>query len=197
MGKLSAPMPRDRGDALSILEVSRLQVALLALGILILVVQMGVIVWFGVRWNRKQSSIPRAHNRLSHPYLSGKGSINHPGHNSLLGPPAAALSWLEEETPFLDQVRRRSEEIAAAVQQNPVTIRRKVAAHAEAVPRSTMRDGKVASSSGMSWEAGSGKKRAESMWEKPVLGASEWCLRRHSSFLQAGLPVRRVGTLSD
>lgn len=126
-------------------EASQLEIALLALGIFLLVLQLIALLWAAVRRRRLSTSflatIPNNpknnHSRPSSPCLWKEAFADALPHEPLLlGPERTDAS---NNMPFLDRVRKASEDIAGAVQYELMELGRKVSAHGRAVRAASSR----------------------------------------------------------
>ncbi|KAK3357627.1 hypothetical protein B0T25DRAFT_566892 [Lasiosphaeria hispida] len=167
------------------LEASRLEIALLALGILALVVQMSLLMYIGVRRRRRARSVaayialdplasstsPLAdpHARLSQPCLWREAFGAHPsgGHGLVLLGPGGRDGGLVE------RLRKASDEAAGVLGRELGGLRRKMTMPEAVDP--VMRDVEVGIVGGRGWNG-----RADRSTGTDVSG---WCARRHSSFV--------------
>ncbi|KAK3375368.1 hypothetical protein B0H63DRAFT_277358 [Podospora didyma] len=203
-GKVESSSHQTRANDPTIddMEASRLEIALLALGIFVLVVQMCVLVWVAVKRRHQISGqAPRLHGRASQPCLWKEAFDEPPSHELLLGRP----STTSEKTSLVERVRRTSEHITAEVQQQLVDLGRKIAANGNPTYRTGSpppRDVEVGMTTGAEEKplgirrSLSGiKSRAESLVEPIFLGGLDrprWGFRRHSSWVPSELqPPRR------
>ncbi|KAK3692670.1 hypothetical protein B0T22DRAFT_21771 [Podospora appendiculata] len=184
-------------STLDSLEATRLEIILLALGIFALVVQMGVIIYIGVRRRRNQAKPPNVHGRASQPCLWKEVFDHPPSHEPLL---SGDWEGEEENLSFAQRVRRSSEMVAGAVARlELMDIARKLSTRGR--PRSPPPgDEEIGIASGARRpSAGAGapvrRDRAGSLqagdgaggWGRSGFGCGELCrrhsLRRHSSFV--------------
>ncbi|KAK3997327.1 hypothetical protein QBC44DRAFT_364635 [Cladorrhinum sp. PSN332] len=131
-------------------EASRVEIALLAAGIFLLVLQLVFLLWVAVRRRRLSTSFLAAssntnskndHSRPSSPCLWKEAFSDALPHEPLLlGPDRATPNeGIHQHGSFLERVRKASEDIAGAVQYELMELGRKVSAHGRAVRAASSR----------------------------------------------------------
>ncbi|KAK0710992.1 hypothetical protein B0H67DRAFT_583937 [Lasiosphaeris hirsuta] len=156
------------------LEASRLEIALLALGVLALVVQMSLLMYVGVRRRARSvayitldplsPSPPDPHARLSQPCLWREAFGGHPsgGHGLLLLGPG-------RDGGLVERLRKASEEAAGVLGRELGGLRRKMTMPEVDPAMKDVEVGVVNSRNGYADRTGA--------------DVSGWCARRHSSFV--------------
>ncbi|KAK5664082.1 hypothetical protein OQA88_296 [Cercophora sp. LCS_1] len=170
------------------IEATRLEIALLALGILFLVVQLGALIFIGVKRRRKSEfqrqystthPLNRRHDRPSKPCLWREVFPDHRRHGFML---LDSDESSEEKVTFVGKVRKKSEVIMGAMHHELMAIRRKMSSGATVDP--AMMDVETGVDRGMSEY---GRDRAESLGVTMRTGVEvggRACLRRHSSLVR-------------
>ncbi|KAK4169280.1 hypothetical protein QBC43DRAFT_295851 [Cladorrhinum sp. PSN259] len=132
-------------------EASRVEIALLAAGIFLLVAQLIFLLWVAVRRRRRLSTSFLAtasdintkndHSRPSSPCLWKEAFSEALPHEPLLlgTDRAASNGGLHQHRPFLERIRKASEDVAGAVQYELMELGRKVSAHGRAVRAASSR----------------------------------------------------------
>ena len=136
----SGPSP---GLGLGDLETSRLEIILLATGVLMLVALMSLILWMGVTRRRRQAKPPNPHGRASQACLWKEIFSNPPRHDrGIMAQGQSGRDDPSDEWSFMEQVRRRSASVTGAVQQELSDLRRRISADDVSLPDSelTQRD---------------------------------------------------------
>ena len=132
----SAPSP---GPGPGDLETSRLEIILLATGVLTLVALMSLILWVGVTRRRRQAKPPDPHGRESQACLWKEIFSNPPRHDrGIMAQEQSGRDDPSDQWPFMEQVRRRSAPLTSTVQQELCDLRRRISAPDVSLPDSEL-----------------------------------------------------------
>ena len=174
-------------------EASRLEIAILALGILLLVVQLSILLCVGIHHRESKQrplSLAPHHRRSSDSCLWRDVFPDQREHGLVLdGGQAASVDDVEEAT-LVQRLRKKSEVVAAAMHHELMEIRRRVSSNTEIDP--SMRDVEVGIMSGVSISSypspspGTMRERADSLMDVLRTGADvlESCMQRSPGFMR-------------
>ncbi len=130
---------RSPGLGLGDLETSRLEIILLATGVLMLVALMSLILWVGVTRHRRQTKPPDPHGQESGACLWKEIFSNPPRHDrGIMAQGQSGRDDPSDEWSFMEQVRRRSASFTDAVQQELSDLRRKMSPDGTSLPDSQL-----------------------------------------------------------